>query len=95
MESQLNESNVGNQVNSLNLSELKAALLLVVEQGFEMLKEVSQKPLEVGGEVTQKACEQGEKVINKGVEAAKEHPTEALLIAFGLGFLAAKIFRRK
>jgi len=81
--------------NSLDLSDVKAALLMAVDLGFEALKEVAQKPIEAGEEVAMKACDEGKKVVEKGVGVAKEHPIATLLVAFGLGFLVVKLLKRK
>lgn len=83
------------QANPIDLSDVKAALLMAVDLGYEVIKEVAQKPIECGGEVAKKACDEGKKVVEKGVGAAKEHPLATLLIAFGLGFLVVKLLKRK
>ena len=83
------------QANPIDLSDVKAALLMAVDLGYEVIKEVAQKPVECGGEVAKKVCDEGKKVVDKGVGAAKEHPIAALLIAFGLGFLVVKLLKRK
>ncbi|AGA68365.1 hypothetical protein Desdi_0841 [Desulfitobacterium dichloroeliminans LMG P-21439] len=92
---QSNEPTTSAQANPIDLSDVKAALLMAVDLGFEVVKEVVQKPVETGEEVAKKACEEGKKVVEKGVGAAKEHPLATLLIAFGLGFLVVKLLKRK
>jgi len=79
---------------TIDLAGLKETLFQAVDLGCEVIKELSEKPLEVGGEVAKKACENGKKVVDKGLVAAKEHPLATILIAFGLGFLVAKILKR-
>lgn len=84
-----------NQANPIDLSDVKAALLMAVDLGYEVIKEVAQKPIEAGEDVAKKACEEGKKAVEKGVGVAKEHPLATLLIAFGLGFLVVKLLKRK
>ncbi|AFL99400.1 hypothetical protein Desde_0965 [Desulfitobacterium dehalogenans ATCC 51507] len=83
------------QANPIDLSDVKAALLMAVDLGYEVIKEVAQKPIEAGEDVAKKACEEGKKVVEKGAGVAKEHPLATLLIAFGLGFLVVKLLKRK
>lgn len=95
MQPDYSEPTTTSQPNPIDLTDVKAALLMAVDLGYELVKEVAQKPLEAGEEVAKKACEQGKKAVDKGVVAAKEHPLAALLIAFGLGFLVVKFLKRK
>ncbi|UWG98800.1 hypothetical protein LPY66_08435 [Dehalobacter sp. DCM] len=80
---------------ALDLSGLKAALGLIIEQGCEVLREVSQKPLEKGTEIVQKVSENGKIIVDKGVETVKKNPVASLLVALGLGFLVVLIFKKK
>lgn len=102
MQSYYSESDTCSQGKCFDLSELKAAVLLTLDLGYEFVKELSQKPVEMGEEVIRNAgdkgkavVEKGKEVVDKGVETAKEHPFVTLLAAFGLGFLVVKLLKRK
>lgn len=102
MQSYYRESDSNSQGKSFDLAELKAALLLTLDLGYEFVKEISQKPLAMGEEVVEKAgekgkdvLEKGKDVVDKGVDTAKKHPIATLLAAFGLGFLVVKLLKRK
>lgn len=84
-----------NDNEEIDLSELKEALQTLVDQGCVLLRKISKQPLDMGEKALLKAAENSKGVVDKCMASAKEHPIEALLIAFGLGFLVVRFLKGK
>ncbi len=81
--------NTGAQDNS-KLDSIKESVKGLVDQGQEKAKAIKERVVDVKDQ----AVSRGGHILDQATDLVKAHPLKAVGIAFGVGYLGMRLFRR-
>ncbi len=72
------------------LDTIKGSVKGLVDQGQEKVEQIKTRVIDV----KDKAMSRGSEYVDRATEAIKAHPLKAVGIAFGIGYVGMRLFRR-
>jgi len=88
----MNKNDVGSAAQSTDekLDTLKGAVKGLVDQGVRKVDALKNK----AAEAKEEAIARGSNILERVTDLIKAHPIKAVAVAFGVGYLGMRLFRR-
>ncbi len=86
----MNNGNNGNVVEDTKLGHIKETVKGLVDQGHEKVDQIKSKVVDVKDQ----AVERGSMLLDRATDFVRAHPLKAVGVAFGIGYVGMRLFRR-